>query len=76
VSLSDHTITIVQRYRGGWSYEAWFEPELFAPPIQARGRGRNEREAIGDLVYQAQRELNISVGVLGQKRRASRRMTA
>jgi len=65
-------IRIEQIGRGGWSFEARFEAELFSAPIAAVGRGRNLREAVGDLIFQSQRESKISVSVGGKRERAAR----
>ena len=65
-------ITIRKICRGGWAYEASYEPELFAPPILARGRGRSLREAVGDLIFQAQRETNTTISVLVDQKAKAR----
>ena len=65
-------IRIEQIHRGGWSFEARFELELFEEAVSARGRGRNLREAVGDLIFQSQRESKISVSVGGKRDRAAR----
>jgi hypothetical protein len=65
-------ITIRQICNGGWKFEAWIEPELFQEPIAARGRGRNLKEAVGDLLFQAQRELDAVIAIQGKRDRAMR----